>query len=145
MSSKTQSDDYPSSTQVPIEKPFSDERGEITNILLKSISSVARITSSRGSIRANHYHLTDWHYSYIETGEILYFERSKDSNIIPDPVNFKAGTMFFTPPLVVHAMVFSEETIFYTFAKNIRTHNAHESDLVRVEFITAEIASRYLK
>ncbi len=135
---------YPSSTLVPLNKPFADNRGCIQNLLLSPITSVARITSARGTVRANHYHLTDWHYAFVEAGEILYFERPIDSSTIPDPIKVRPGTMFFTPPNVEHAMLFIEDTVFYTFAKNIRSHESHESDLVRVEFITPEIAERFL-
>lgn len=135
---------YPSSTLVPLNTPFEDNRGYIQNLLLSPITSVARITSKRGTVRANHYHLTDWHYAFVEAGEILYFERPIDSSTIPDPIKVRPGTMFFTPPNVEHAMLFIEDTVFFTFAKNIRSHESHESDLVRVEFITHEIAEKFL-
>jgi hypothetical protein len=48
---------------------------------------------------------------------------------------FPAGTMFFTPPLVEHAMVFPEQTSFITFAKNVRDHEHHEADLVRIKLV----------
>ncbi len=133
-----------SSTLVPLNTPFEDNRGCIQNLLLSPITSVARITSRRGTVRANHYHLTDWHYAFVEAGEILYFERPIDSSTIPDPIRVRSGTMFFTPPNVEHAMLFIEDTVFYTFAKNIRSHESHESDLVRVEFITPAIVEKYL-
>ena len=41
--------------------------------------------------------------------------------------------MFFTPPMVEHAMFFPVESTFITFAKNRRDHENHESDLVRVK------------
>jgi hypothetical protein len=135
---------YLSSTLVPLNTPFEDNRGCIQNLLLSPITSVARITSRRGTVRANHYHLTDWHYAFVEAGEILYFERPIDSRAIPNPIKVRSGTMFFTPPNVEHAMLFIEDTVFYTFAKNIRSHESHESDLVRVEFITTAIAEKYL-
>jgi hypothetical protein len=42
-------------------------------------------------------------------------------------------------------MVFPVETVFVTLAKNVRSHESHESDLVRVEFVTPEILSRLLR
>jgi quercetin dioxygenase-like cupin family protein len=136
--------DYPEASIVPTDDTFDDERGTICNLLLSPIMSVARITSKRGSVRANHYHLTDWHYTLVESGEIYYFKRQIGSTVIQDPERMPPGTMFFTPPNVEHAMLFTEDTVFFTFAKNIRSHNSHESDLVRVTFITDEIAGRYL-
>jgi hypothetical protein len=43
--------------------------------------------------------------------------------------------MFFTPPLVEHAMFFPEPTTFITFAKNVRDHEHHEDDVVRVKLV----------
>jgi hypothetical protein len=136
---------YPHDLLVPLDDSFVDERGEIVNLLLSPITSMARISSKARTVRANHYHKTDWHYSYIESGEILYFERPIGSVDIPEPHVFKTGTMFFTKPNVEHAMLFSTDTIFYTFAKNERSHNSHESDVIRVSFITLELIEKYLK
>ena len=46
--------------------------------------------------------------------------------------------MFFNPPLVEHAMFFPVKTIFLTFAKNVREHDNHEKDLVRIELINSK-------
>jgi hypothetical protein len=137
--------DFPKSSVVPLDDYFSDFRGSINNLLLSPINSVARITSQRGTIRANHYHLTDWHYAFVESGELYYFEREIGSDIVPDPQKIMPGTMFFTPPNVEHAMLFTRDTVFFTFARNIRSHESHESDLVRVSFVTDDVARRFLK
>lgn len=135
---------FPKTSIVPLDDTFSDTRGVINNLLLSPITSVARISSKKGTVRANHYHLTDWHYAFVETGEIYYFEREIGSTAIPEPSRIQPGTMFFTPPNVEHAMLFTKDTVFFTFAKNVRSHDSHESDLVRVSFITDNIASRFL-
>jgi hypothetical protein len=135
---------YPTSVFVPLDDNFMDSRGCIENLILSPITSVARISSNRGSIRANHYHLTDWHYSFLESGEILYFEREVGSTLIPEPIKISSGSMFFTRPNVEHAMLFTTDSIFFTFARNIRSHDSHESDLVRVSFITDSIAESFL-
>jgi dTDP-4-dehydrorhamnose 3,5-epimerase-like enzyme len=137
-------ENYTLPSNVPLDDIFRDERGEIQNLILNPITSVARISSKRGSIRANHYHKTDWHYAFIESGSILYFERKVGEQSIPKPVLFSKGQMFFTGPNVEHAMLFTEDTVFYTFARNVRSHLSHESDLVRVNMITAEIATHFL-
>jgi len=145
MYSDTVSDGYkPTSSIVPLDDSFTDARGEIKNLLLTSITSVARITSRKGTVRANHYHLTDWHYAFLEKGKILYFERPVGSTTVPEPIQIKPGMMFFTPPMVEHAMLFAEDTTFFTFARNIRTHENHESDLIRVSFISDEIATNHM-
>jgi quercetin dioxygenase-like cupin family protein len=135
---------FPEAPIVPLDDIFKDTRGTINNLLLSPVTSIARISSKKGTVRANHYHLTDWHYAFVESGEIYYFEREVGSQIVPDPQPMRAGMMFFTPPNVEHAMLFTQDTIFFTFAKNIRSHVSHESDLVRVSFITEDIAQRFL-
>lgn len=126
---------YPNDPEVIIDHSFKNNNGEIKNLLLQSFTSVALIDSVAGSVRANHYHKTDWHYAYVLNGEINYFWRDANKK---DKINSKIFTknqMFFTPPLVEHAMFFPIETSFITFAKNKRDHSSHENDLVRIKLI----------
>lgn len=135
---------FPEDPTVPPGTDFVDDRGKIHNVLLTPITSVARITSKRGSMRANHTHKTDWHYALVEHGEVYYFERVVGDEEIPVPKIYGKGEMFFTQPNREHCMLFSEDSVIYTFAKNIRTHENHEADLVRVDFLTQEIAAGFL-
>lgn len=135
---------FPSQTTVPIDSGFIDARGEIKNLLLTPITSVAEIRSARGAVRANHYHLTDWHYAYVVSGQVLYFERDIDSKDMPTPMEINPGQMFFTPPMREHAMLFTQDSVIMTFAKNIRSHENHESDLVRVSFVTPDVVAKYV-
>lgn len=137
--------EVPASTKVPLPTPFVNGSGEIQNILLKPMRSAAVITSRRGAVRANHYHMTDWHYAYVVSGAVLYFERDVGSPVIPRPLTFGPGTMFFTPPMREHAMLFADATVLVTLAKNVRSHAEHEADVVRVRFITPDIASEYVR
>ena len=129
---------YPDQVAVPIDEPFANQNGEIFNLLLERFTSVALIRSVAGAVRANHYHKTDWHYSYVQSGSVWYYWRPQGSRERPQHQRFPAGTMFFTPPLVEHAMVFPEETVFLTFAKNIRDQEHHESDVVRVPLVAVQ-------
>lgn len=135
---------FPRTPNVPIHDDFRDGRGVIQNLILSPISSVARITSAKGTTRANHWHRTDWHYAYVETGEVLYFERPVGATVVPEPKSYPAGTMFFTPPRVEHCMLFAADSVIFTFAQNVRSHDNHEADLVRVAFVTPEIANRFV-
>lgn len=135
---------WPTSAEVPIPAPFADERGTITNLLLTPITSVAEIQSCRGSVRANHWHKTDWHYAYVVFGCVAYFERAVGSPEIPEPTFYRSGQMFHTPPSREHAMLFTEDSAIMTFAKNVRSHDNHEADVVRVDFITPDVAAKYL-
>ena len=126
---------YPNDPEVVIDHSFKNNNGEIKNLLLQTFTSVALIDSVTGSVRANHYHKTDWHYAYILKGEINYFWRDIKSKGKINSKLFIKDQMFFTPPLVEHAMFFPVETSFITFAKNRRDHKSHENDLVRIKLV----------
>jgi uncharacterized RmlC-like cupin family protein len=83
-------------------------------------------------VRANHYHRTDWHYCYPLSGSIEYFHRPHGSSDKPEKVLVKAGELFFTPPMVDHAMVFPEDTVFLTWGRNSRAQEVYEADVVRI-------------
>ena len=125
---------YPVDKLVPLDAPFIDVRGVIQNLLLTPLSSVAIITSKAGTVRSNHYHKTDWHYLYIISGSMNYYERDVEGSSDVTPLLITAGQMVFTPPMQVHKTEFLEDTVMISFAKNIRDHEHHEEDLVRVEF-----------
>jgi dTDP-4-dehydrorhamnose 3,5-epimerase-like enzyme len=127
---------WPDNRLVPLPASFENDVGIIQNLTLHPVTSVTIINSKADTIRANHYHKTDWHYLYILSGRIRYFERKVGETEIPIPSIFLPGQMFFTPPMVEHAMYFPVETTFITMARNNRSHDSHESDLVRVNFIT---------
>lgn len=127
---------YPEQNYVPLDMPYVNDTGIIQNLLLDcNISSVAIITSKAGSVRSNHYHKTDWHYLYIVSGSVKYYERDVDQDGSKiEPKLFRAGDMFFSPPMKVHKVEFLEDTVMMSFAKNIRDHKHHEADVVRQEF-----------
>src|SRR5689334_25386593 len=103
---------YPSSSLVPLAEPFVDERGSIQNLLLKQCHSVALITSRQGSVRANHRHQTDWHYIYVLSGSVLYFERAAGDTELPEPLRLNAHDMVFTAPNREHSLLFTTDCTF---------------------------------
>jgi dTDP-4-dehydrorhamnose 3,5-epimerase-like enzyme len=137
--------EWPSDPSLPLDPPYEDARGRIQNLVLKPVTSTAVIASRPGTVRANHYHKTDWHYSYVVSGRVLYFERDVGDSTIPEPKSYGPGVMFFTPPMREHCMVFPEETVFFTMAKNVRSHESHESDVVRVDFVSADVLAEVLR
>ena len=60
---------------VKLEKPFVDGRGSIKPLVDIIMKSAVMIDSKAGSLRANHYHKTDWHYCYVVSGQIEYIHR----------------------------------------------------------------------
>lgn len=123
---------YPKHVIVPLEAPFSDSRGAIQPLVDVTMESCVLISSKKGTVRANHYHGTDWHYCYVLSGSIDYYHRPHGSSEKPEKVSIKTGQMFFTPPMVDHAMVFPEDTVFITFGRNSRAQEVYEADVVRI-------------
>ena len=137
--------EWPEEVIVPLDTPFTNLNGVIQNLVLKPMNSVAVITSVKDSIRANHYHKTDWHYASVISGSVIYLVREVGSCEIPTPYLIRAGQMFFTPPMKEHAMIFSELTTFITMARNVRSHENHEADLVRIKFIDQQVAEGFIE
>lgn len=138
--------DYPFDPLVPPRSDkFVDTRGTIENLLVIPTAHASLIDSVKGAVRANHWHRTDWHFTYVLTGAVQYFHRAVGGDSFRT-AKYVAGQMFFTPPNREHAMLFLERTLAITFARNVRTHAAHEDDVVRVEnFVTPEVAARWLR
>ena len=126
---------FPDQVAVPIDPPFVNQNGEIYNLLLERFTSVGLLNSVAGAVRANHYHKTDWHYTFVQSGTVEYYWRPQGSKAKPNHQTFPAGTMFFTPPMVDHAMFFPTDTVIFTFAKNVRDQEHHEADVVRLPLI----------
>lgn len=116
---------------------FVDERGEIQPLVDAAMNSAVLIRSKKGSLRANHYHRTDWHYCYVLEGTIEYYHRPHGSKEEPECVLVKKGQMVYTPPMVDHTMLFPEDTVFLTLGGNPRDQATYEADVVRIEMIRA--------
>lgn len=118
---------------VQMEAPHKDERGMILPLADETMRSAVLITSKKGTVRANHYHHTDWHYCYVTKGEIDYYYRPVGSKDKPRKATIKAGENFFTPPMLEHAMVFTQDTEFLCLGRNPRDQATYEADITRVQ------------
>lgn len=113
-----------------------DERGIIERLPAGSGMSVLRITSVKGSVRANHYHQYDSHYCYLAKGKIRYVERKIGDDQAPlAEWIITPGQTFFTPPMIVHAMEFLEDSEFYAFTPRTGAQAEYENDVIRVTLI----------
>ena len=132
---KEEMESWPSEPLVKLQNPFIDRRGSIQPLVDLMMQSAVMIESKAGSLRANHYHKTDWHYCYVISGQIQYFYKNVNSNKMPEMITVNEGNMVFTPPLVEHCMKFPEDTIFLTLSRNPRDQETYEADVVRVNLI----------
>lgn len=120
--------DFPHPITVPIDTPFVDARGAITNLWLGQSGSITFITSQKGSVRAKHKHTNDWHATYVICGDIKYIEgelEHKKEHI------FKEGDMFFTGPNIYHEMHFLSDCKMITINNIIKNHENYENDIRR--------------
>ena len=126
---------YLNSPIVDLEPPFVDERGAIVPIVDEKMESCVIISSVKGTVRANHFHKTDWHYCHVLSGEIEYHWRETGSEQAPNTITVKEGQCFFTPPMVDHAMVFPVDTTFLTLGRNPRDQASYEADIERIDLV----------
>ena len=127
---------WPNHGVIKLEKPFVDVRGSIKPLVDTMMQSAVMIESKAGSLRANHYHKTDWHYCYIISGKIEYLHRPTGSNQNPETILVNEGEMVFTPPMIDHGMKFPVDTVFLTLSRNPRDQESYEADVVRVDMVS---------
>ena len=129
---------WPAHGVVKLEKPFVDGRGSIKPLVDIMMKSAVMIESKAGSLRANHYHKTDWHYCYVVSGTIEYLHRVTGSTSEPETIVVNEGEMVFTPPMIDHGMKFPVDTVFLTLSRNPRDQESYEKDVVRVEMVSTD-------
>ena len=135
MKSNNYKSSLPKKVKVKLVGNFNDNRGQILNITNSLFRSCAIIKSKKNSISANHYHKKDWHYCYILKGKVNYYSRKVGSNSKPRKEIFNKGDLFFTPPMVEHALYFPIKTEFIALAKLTRKSKNYEKDTVRINLI----------
>ena len=112
---------------------FKDPRGIIRPIFHDHKGSVVIIESNKDAQRANHYHKEDYHYCYVISGSIIYYERKANCLEMPEKYIVRKDEMIFTPPMVEHCMYFTEPTVFLTVGGKTRKQKEYEEDLIRVD------------
>ena len=129
---------WPSHGAIKLEEPFVDGRGSIKPLVDIMMRSAVMIDSKAGSLRANHYHKTDWHYCYVISGQIEYLHRQTGSDQEPMKIIVNKGEMIFTPPMIEHGMKFPVDTLFLTLSRNPRDQKSYEADVVRIDMVPSD-------
>jgi len=126
-------------TKWKIESAYSDDRGDIFNVFEGNSGHIALITSKKGSVRANHYHKEDLQYIYLVSG-------AYESHCCPvdDPSNkqvleVKPGEIVKTPPLIAHAQVFTEDSVFLAITTRQREQGKYEDDTIAFNVVEGYI------
>ena len=114
-----------------------DIRGSIISIVDDVVQNVSLITCNAGSIRSNHYHKKDFHYMYVLEGEIDYFYKELNNDVVRY-FKVKKDDIIFTPKNEIHATFFPLRTKLIVSSKLPRDQETYENDTVRVEFINSD-------
>ena len=128
---------YNKSVIVPFEQSKEDDRGYIKSIINQPSTNTSIIMCNPGSVRANHYHIRDWHYMYVLEGSMDYFffdNLSKEVCFL----SLEKDQIVYTPPKEVHATFFSEQTKLIVISYLARDETSYEADTRRVKFINLE-------
>jgi oxalate decarboxylase/phosphoglucose isomerase-like protein (cupin superfamily) len=126
---------WPRQHVVELDPPHADARGAIQSLVNFPMKNLSLITSKKGTVRSNHYHVTDWHYMYVMSGTFDYYYRPSGTDQAPSVVRLTQGQMVFTPPMEDHATVFLEDTLLLVMSRNPRDQEAYEADVRRVTLI----------
>ena len=123
---------WPKTGLVDLDAAHSDDRGSIQSLVNFPMKNISLISSKKGVVRSNHYHLTDWHYMYVLEGVMEYFFVIKNKTYF---MKIKKGENVFTPPRELHATYFPLKTVLLVSSKNPRDRKTYEKDTVREELI----------
>jgi quercetin dioxygenase-like cupin family protein len=132
---------WPSQTKVELPPPNVDERGYIQSLVNFPMKNLSLISAKKGSVRSNHYHISDWHYMYVLRGAFDYYYRPTGVLDRPEVIRVREGEMVFTPPMEDHATVFVEETELLVVSRNPRDQATYEADVRRVVLVDPETIS----
>jgi dTDP-4-dehydrorhamnose 3,5-epimerase-like enzyme len=116
-----------------------DNRGMIVRLMdfarKHNFKTALYIKSKTDSIRANHYHKRDTHYTCLISGQFKYFEKrlTKKAKTISRIIN--PGDIVVSYPNFIHAMRFTEASEMVVFTTESRSQTKYEKDTVRIKLV----------
>lgn len=125
---------------------YEDERGRIDYFVLPEATNlVGVITTKKGSIRANHYHPKQQQKCIVLSGSCICLYKDLD---VPDAPIYhhlaKAGDMVVTEPMVAHAVIYLEDTVFLNLVKGERDPLNYGKHTIPHEIVTPAGAEKYI-
>lgn len=132
---------WPAEGKITLPPAHSDDRGFIQSLVNFPMKNLSLIVSKKGTVRSNHYHLTDWHYMYVLSGSFDYYYRPSETDLAPSVIRVTAGEMVFTPPMEDHATVFLEDCQLLAMSRNPRDQESYEADVKRVVLVDPALVS----
>lgn len=120
---------FPKEVEIPLDKPFIDNRGIIQNLWLGRCGSITFIITNKGSERASHIHKNgDWHAIFVIDGSFLYLEGEDNKQTKKE---FKTGDLLFTRPEIYHKLIFTSDTKMITINGIVKNHGNYEASIIR--------------
>ncbi len=112
---------------------FSDNRGEISDLLNEKINHVGFITTEPEAVRGKHYHKQSKQYSYIQKGkfEVLMANIEKPEEI--EKIILNAGEIMIIPPMTLHSFKAIEKSDMIDMISESREGSGYEDDVIRIE------------
>ncbi|MDD5728344.1 MAG: cupin domain-containing protein [Victivallales bacterium] len=122
--------------KIPVSVSFSDDRGEITDLLAQEdINAVTLISFTKGAVRANHYHRHTYQWNYVISGKIRLLTQlinGDEAGKVEETI-LEAGDFAVTVPGESHALQALEESRLMVFTKGPRGGKEYESDTFRLK------------
>ena len=115
----------------PIDPVFMDSRGMISDILNTKLNHVGLITTTAGSVRANHYHKESIQYSYITAGKFQVLIAPADNPNDVTVLTLCAGELITIPAKVIHRFKAIEDATMIDMISESREGTGYEDDVVR--------------
>jgi quercetin dioxygenase-like cupin family protein len=115
-----------------IKPSFSDERGDIVDILKQCVVEYATlITSKKGAVRANHYHKETFQYVYLMSGRMRVVAQMPGEP--RSEVVLETGDLIVNVPLERHAFEALEDSTMLVLTRGPRGGDNYESDTFRLD------------
>lgn len=109
---------------------FTDDRGEIVDILAGPIDCVTRITSVAGAVRGNHRHNRTTQWALVLSGRLLVVTEDGQSRT---RCEYGPGDIAEDRPGTAHAWKSLTDTVVLVFTRGPRSGSAFEDDTERLK------------
>jgi len=119
-----------------IKPAFTDHRGDIFDLLDdEKILHVGLITSTKGAVRACHYHNKAKQFNYVLKGSFEFLSKEVDNpNAEVIKTILREGDFVSIPTRVIHKFVaLEDESAIIDLNTESRSGDGYESDTVRVD------------
>lgn len=111
---------------------FSDERGQLVQLVHNGYEQVNVLTGRKGSSRGGHYHKVSQEAFYLITGKIELILKKDNKQ---ERMTFVQGDFFAIEPFVIHSMNFLEESILIALYDHPIEDTEGEKDIYAEELL----------